>query len=123
MPAKADPVPVIYPDRMLPPPIAPEGFKAIARRCPQVVEFHGGIQLNQPPASLFGDGGGDGLRLKAGENGCRQLICEACDHLFSVMTTSIMTLSVYIRKRYIIAPLSARSLFYGSSRIDYSIAI
>ena len=47
LPCEADPILVVDPDAVLPPPIAGKGFKVIARERAQVVESLGCVQLRQ----------------------------------------------------------------------------
>ncbi len=47
LPHEADPILVIDPDAVLPPPITAKGLEVIARKRAQVVESLGGVQLRQ----------------------------------------------------------------------------
>ncbi len=71
---------VVYPDRVLPGPIARQRFKPISRRTSQVVETHRGVNRLELAARAFEQVGGKAFRALPIENRFGHLVLERPDH-------------------------------------------
>ena len=79
-PNKAYPELIVDTDRVLPPAIARERLKAIARRRPQIAEIAHGVEVAQFPARHIDQVGRKAFRALAIEDGFGRLVTEASDH-------------------------------------------
>lgn len=78
-PTEADAKLIVDPDRMLSGPVLSERMQPVARRCPQVIESSGGVDLTEFATRRDQDRRRHSLGMSAVEDGFRCIVRKAMD--------------------------------------------